>query len=642
MSCPDDHSLCHHKNNSFCYPSTQRCVYQTYRSTPLFCPGLEHLYHCDEFECPSMYKCPGTYCIPTRMLCDQSPDCPNKEDEQDCHDTLVCPGLLRCREENICVHPDEICDGILHCLMSGDDEMFCDLRQCPNTCTCRGSTAKCDGTSDNIFALATQIHLTALIMYYFNIQRHSLYYETGLIHLRISNCIFINKGITLSIFSRLHSLKFLYLIRNHIEYIQGHAFRKLQLLEVLEIKKKQIHVLMNQIFKGLHLLPLLDLSQLSIRSLHSEVFSGLSNVKCLNLSLNQITRLHDYLFTPLRNLRILDLRQTKLLFIGKHSLFQLSPGAIIHFDNSVYCCYLSCHHRCYVDEAWFKESQCKQLISTKVTYTIVALSAVVDIVLNFANIILLRKRRMHRSQIILCEHLNFTNILPAIYLLFVCIASSLCNNDYVYMHTEWLESYLCNILYSLPSAGYTFSRCCVFLMVLDQLLATKFAPKQRRMRTFQLLCILYSYIILVIIWHILRALYIDITNDNCYPFSVGPSDSVLAWLGQVEVTVISMFVIISTSFMYYTIGRTVQKSSCRIRSSRRSNKTVASIIQHALGIVGIEVFNLICIVILLLLTFYWYSNKTAERIYVMISIMTPLMNSSHVVFFGLKQYKRKK
>ena len=575
------------------------------------------------------------------MLCDQSPDCPNKEDEQDCHDRLVCPGLLRCREENICVHPDEICDGILHCLMTGDDERFCGIKECPNGCTCHGSTAKCEETSDHLFMSTTQIHLTALILNGLNIQRHTLSYGINLIHLRMWDCIFVDNGITSSVFSKLHNVKFLYLIRSHIEYIQSHAFSNLHLLELLDIKKNQIHVLMSQIFKGLHLLPLLDLSQLSVRSLHSEVFSGLSNVKYLNLSLNPITRLDDFIFTPLHNLRILDLRDTKLLFIGKHSLFPLSPGTIIYLDSPVFCCYLSCHHRCYVDDAWIKTQQCRQLISTKPTYTTVALSAVVNVVSNFANIILLRKKGMHRSHKILCKHLCFTNILPAVYLLLICIVSLLYNNSYIYIHTKWLDSYLCNILYSLPSVGYTFSRCCVFLIVLDQLLATKFALKKRRMRIFQLLGILYLYMFLVIVWHILRTLYMDITIHNCYPFSVGLSDSLLVWLGRVEVMVISMFVIISTSFMYYTIVRTVQKSSCRIRSSRRGSKAVASIIQHALGIVGIEVLNLICVALLLLITSYWY-NKTVERTYILISIMTPLMNSSHVVFFGVKQYKRKR
>ena len=640
MSCPDDHSLCHHTNNSSCYPSTQRCVYQTYQSNPLYCPGLEHLYHCDEFECPTMYKCPGTYCIPTRMLCDQSPDCPNKEDEQDCQDNLVCPGLLRCREENICVHPDDICDGILHCLMTGDDEMFCNITECPDNCVFHGSTAKCNGTSDNRFMPASQIHLTALIMNGFSIQRHTLHYQIRLIYIRIWNCTFISNGITSSIFSKLHNLKFLYIILSHIEYIQAHAFSKLQLLEVLEIKNNQIHVLMNQIFNGLQLLPFLDLSQLSIRSLQSEVFSGLINVKYLNLSLNSITRLDDFLFTPLHNLRILDLRHTKLSFIGQHSLSTLSPATIIYLDYPVLCCYLSCHHRCHVHDAWLKEQHCKQLISTKVTYTVVALSAIANIVLNFANIILLQKRNLHRSQIIVLEHLSFTNILPALYLLVVCIASSLYSNDYIYIHTKWLDSYVCNFLYSLPSAGYTFSRCCAFLIVLDQLLATKFALKHRRISTLQLLGILYSYMLIGIIWHILKSLYMDITNDNCYPFSVGPSDSVLAWADRVQVIVISMFVIISTSCMYYAIVRTVQKSSAKIRSTRRSNNTVASIVQHAVGIVGIEVLNLLSIAILLLLSFYSFDNKPTERSYVLISVMTLLNNSSHVVFFGYKQHKR--
>ena len=639
MSCPDDYSLCHHKGNSSCYPSSQRCVYQTYRSNPLFCPGLEHLYHCDEFECPTMYKCPGTYCIPTRMLCDESPDCPNKEDEQDCHDKLVCPGLLRCKEENICVHPDEICDGILHCLLTGDDEMFCEITECPNGCVCHGSTAKCEGTSDNMFMSVTQSHLTALIMNNLIIERNTLHHKIGLIHLRIWNCIFINYGITSLIFSKLYNLKFLYLIQSHFLYIQAHAFSKLTLLEVLEIKNNYIHVLMNQIFDGLQLLPSLDLSQLYITSLHSEAFFGLPNVKYLNLSSNPITKLHDFLFTPLCNIRILDLRHTNLLFIGQQSLSLLSPGTIIFLDYPMYCCYLSRHQRCYVDDVWLIELHCKQLISTKVTYTIVVLSALINIALNSANIILLQKAHMNRSHIILCEHLNFTNILPALYLLVVCIASSLYNNDYIHMDTKWLESYLCNILYVLPSAGFTFSRCCVFLIVLDQLLAIKFALKQRRMRTFWLLGILYSYILIVLIWYILRALYMDITNDNCYPYLVGPSDSVLAWVGRVEVIVISMFVIISTSFMYYTIVRKVQKSNSSIRSSRRGNKTITSITQHAFGIVGIEVLNLTCISAILLLCYYW-SNRTTERTYVLISVMTPLMNSSHVVFFRLKQSKQ--
>ena len=50
--------------------------------------------------------------------------------------------MLRCSKENICVHPTELCDGILHCPLSGDDEAVC-ARQCPSHCSCLGRAILC-------------------------------------------------------------------------------------------------------------------------------------------------------------------------------------------------------------------------------------------------------------------------------------------------------------------------------------------------------------------------------------------------------------------------------------------------------------------------------------------------------------------
>ena len=625
-------------SNSSCYPTTQRCVYQTYKSNQLFCPGLEHLYHCDEFECPTMYKCPGTYCIPTRMLCDQSPDCPNKEDEQDCHDKLVCPGLLRCHEENICVHPDEICDGILHCLMTGDDEMFCEITECPENCFCRGSSAKCNGDSDNTYRLTSPINLRMLIMYRFKLQRNAQYREMGLIYIHIENCIFSKNMISSLLFSKSHQLRFLYLIRSHIVYIQSHSFRKLALLDVLEIKEHQIQVLVNLIFTGLQMLPSLDLSQLSISFVHSKAFSGLTNVKYLNMSLNPIIELQDFLFSTLHHLQSVDLRHTNLLFIEELSLFSPSPSVIMYFDKPVYCCYLSEHDRCYVTDVLFKkQQQCRQIMSTKFSeYIVVGLFATTVVLLNLISSFLLRKRRMYWSHLVLCQHLNITNMLPAISLLLLCIASSLYRNNFIYIKSTWPESLLCNILYSLPGMGYTSSRCCVFLIVLDQLLAMKYPLKHQRLSVIQLLGILYCYMVLVLVWHISRAFYIDISNVNCHPFVVTPSDSLMEWFSRIDIATSSIVVVTSTSFMYYTIVKTVQRSSRRVRSSRSIDNTVTSIIRHALIMITIEFTNLLSMATLLVLTFFFYINKP-EHISTLTSITTLLMNSLHVVYFALKR-----
>ena len=45
-----------------------------------------HVCNCTENAiCPhDMQKCPSSYCIPDRMLCDENIDCPNGEDELNC------------------------------------------------------------------------------------------------------------------------------------------------------------------------------------------------------------------------------------------------------------------------------------------------------------------------------------------------------------------------------------------------------------------------------------------------------------------------------------------------------------------------------------------------------------------------------
>ena len=50
---------------------------------------------------------------------------------------------LGCQVDNICVHPVDICDGIVHCLQSGDDEALCNTSNCPNSCDCLGHAIQC-------------------------------------------------------------------------------------------------------------------------------------------------------------------------------------------------------------------------------------------------------------------------------------------------------------------------------------------------------------------------------------------------------------------------------------------------------------------------------------------------------------------
>lgn len=46
-----------------------------------------------DVECPGMFHCPGSYCVPYRKLCDGVRDCPQGHDEVDCQQ-YTCPGEL--------------------------------------------------------------------------------------------------------------------------------------------------------------------------------------------------------------------------------------------------------------------------------------------------------------------------------------------------------------------------------------------------------------------------------------------------------------------------------------------------------------------------------------------------------------------
>ena len=74
-----------------------------------------HIYHfstkwkisfLDLIECPEMFHCPGSYCIPYNKVCDNTFDCPGQEDEDGCRQ-YMCPGqnwIALWKQKANCMH----------------------------------------------------------------------------------------------------------------------------------------------------------------------------------------------------------------------------------------------------------------------------------------------------------------------------------------------------------------------------------------------------------------------------------------------------------------------------------------------------------------------------------------------------------
>ena len=230
-----------------CYNRHDICTYdRTITGEQAICRNGAHLAidQCVDHQCSSMFKCPNSYCVPYHLMCDGVGDCPNHEDEADCHHpTLSCPFLFKCRGENRCVHPHNLLDGVEQCRKYGDDEKVFSHSMCPLHCTCISEGLSCEGVP---LEKLPSFSASATVFY---LHKTRLPLDVG-------------------------------------------TFSKYGRLKVLDISANQ--------YTDEDIAPLMFLSQNQLQSLNlshneltevvSEMFDGLNNLRTLDLSFNRLTR----------------------------------------------------------------------------------------------------------------------------------------------------------------------------------------------------------------------------------------------------------------------------------------------------------------------------------------------------------------
>ena len=109
----------------------------------MHCNDVQHMREmCYGIGCPTGFKCQSAYCIPLRLVCDKYSDCPYGDDELNCSN-FSCVSLLQCTASKVCIPPWEVCDGVVDCVGTHDDEIYCD--ECPDRCSCLGTALYCSG-----------------------------------------------------------------------------------------------------------------------------------------------------------------------------------------------------------------------------------------------------------------------------------------------------------------------------------------------------------------------------------------------------------------------------------------------------------------------------------------------------------------
>ena len=333
IPCPNRHSLCTYYHAE-CFLRHKRCIFERdIFGEPVHCSDTEHLTYCEHYQCPAMFKCANSYCIPLHMICDGINDCPDSEDESYCDD-LVVNGLLYCRQDNIYVAPYNICDNITHCILSTDDEMFCKDFICPGECYCKGYSVMCSNI--NFIDISNELTSSVTLLFYTNsdvmIDLSKDFSNMQLLDL--TNSSFQNGIVPSKYFDHLTELRVLILTNTDITALHDAPFRNLRNVQYFNILQNAISRISRISFIGLREIQALDIHDIKLKHIGPDSFYELKQLVTLNASYNKLKHLTRNAFRIMKNTY-----KDKNIMVQEHSRLQyldLRSNDIVNVDIDIF------------------------------------------------------------------------------------------------------------------------------------------------------------------------------------------------------------------------------------------------------------------------------------------------------------------
>ncbi len=476
-----------------CFPVDATCAFETdtYGKTK-YSPNGAHFVSCDMPDCQSRYKCPHSYCIEIHMVCDGKFDCPHGEDEGLFCERPSCPGMLRCSESSVCVHPRHIGDGTIHCVVSADDERVYPS-VCEPLCKCHGMVKDCSFAKAKLNGSAKLPEAWVAI----NLQNNTL---KSVPRTRLSNKLLV---IDLSFnriteihpgeFKSLYNLHELRLKGNLLGFIQPLTFFGLSSLQTLALTANLISTLSANSFLGLHSLIVLHLDNNAIEHIASCAFGNLNKLKALILKRNNLTGINGGILCGLANVRHLDLSFNLLMAIN---LPQIRLGLTIHVHSVEYCCLLPRRIKCVHLRANDTGSNtCPRLLASK---EIIIWFLVLAVFLpNIAAPICWRKmKRQHGNMTFLVSLLHLVDALTAAPILVVALADAWYGINYKRYAIEWSESVMCKGAAYLGYVNFIMSIGCITLITRQRYLGVAYPLHKRNIsRRFAMISVFAIFII---------------------------------------------------------------------------------------------------------------------------------------------------
>ena len=516
------------------------------------------------------------------MLCDGKRDCPDGEDENSCV-SLVCPGLLLCRFDRLCVHPTNICDGIVQCLFSRDDEKHCRSWECPAGCVCLAFMVQC-------FTLPAPFHynINILVLRYTDIPEHTtLSSMAGLVHVDLSSTIISNGHLNCYLLWKLEVLRTLKLRNCSITKIAQCAFEDLRNVVSLDLLLNHINALESNTLNNINMLTNLQLSNITLFHIKPYAFIGLPYVETLNLSFNMLTHLHESLFYGVSNLYVLDIRNNSIVLIGEHTFFHMSANLQVTCDTSVMCCHIKETQVCMSDTGAIHDGfRCGKIFGDRKFAQNNLYTSFMFLIVIIVSVISQSRAVKHRIQIILSRHLAVVDALIILYIMSVSSMSLWYEHHAIFIANHWLNTTVCYTLAVMVVCGLFLSKVTTLCVSINHLSVTKYALRMIHVpvkRVMYVLGISWFFVVLTS-WFLVQP-----THASCYPLILSFKDSAFQILLKSVFAFVSLTITIAVVLIYKTIIQFVTSHSHQTRSTLNRKKIHRQLIQHAISVISVEI-----------------------------------------------------
>ncbi len=505
---PDD-TTCEKNFLGPCYPRHLHCVYEIVDVELHGCRNGGHLKHCKHHSCPSQFKCPEAYCIPTHLVCNGRQDCPNGEDELNCS-RLSCPGFLLCRYDKICVHPYDVSVGHTKCPKSKDDKALVGFIPCPVLCQCLGHSVLCmqNHTSDDNLKVFLQGQKTVNVrsLKVRNIRFVTIdtiwkdAYHVFLLHLEISNAGLSRLGDNQ--FSKLIYLRTLNISHNSITQIRRGLFSNLRNVQIIDLSSNLITMINFTLFASNQLLRFLNLRQNGLQVLDSCFLKGLQNLVTLDLSRNRIYSLRKDISCHY------DKSYLKYLHISENPLQDISVDMLqpmahtLDLLNSTpisLCCFYPEVANCS-PKLTFVVSSCQYLIASQVTRVFYWAAGIILLTLVSLSISwIVYKSSVSGSRKGVFHILTLANLssgwFHGFYFVSIATVGYIFSGKYSFYHELWKQHPVCvitNILSYTPFMMELFTSC---LLAGSRMIAVLFPFKARSISAIPIVVACVSFLL---------------------------------------------------------------------------------------------------------------------------------------------------